>query len=129
MITPTPGGWLVHLGDFDDLVGAGNSDSGDQRLRTAVVTDPALAPTTLPDAVRSGIRARVARKTAALQSRGYAASRYARISPPSRSRQQTRSSRAERRCAAAMEALNAMNPGEGTRTSVEFYEVPVHTLG
>jgi len=19
MITPTPGGWLVHLGDFDDL--------------------------------------------------------------------------------------------------------------
>ncbi len=28
------------------------------------------------------------------------------------------------------EALNAMNPGAaGSRTSVEFYEVPVHTLG
>jgi hypothetical protein len=27
------------------------------------------------------------------------------------------------------EALNAMDPGGGTRTSVEFYEVPVHTLG
>jgi hypothetical protein len=28
------------------------------------------------------------------------------------------------------EALNAMNPsGGGQRTSVEFYEVPVHTLG
>src|SRR5206468_382232 len=28
------------------------------------------------------------------------------------------------------EALNAMNPGTGgQRTSVEFYEVPVHTLG
>ncbi len=28
------------------------------------------------------------------------------------------------------EALNAMNPGmSGGRTSVEFYEVPVHTLG
>ena len=28
------------------------------------------------------------------------------------------------------EALNAMNPGAGgQRTSVEFYEVPVHTLG
>lgn len=28
------------------------------------------------------------------------------------------------------EALNAMNPGGGgTRTLVEFYEVPVHTLG
>jgi hypothetical protein len=28
------------------------------------------------------------------------------------------------------EALNAMNPGgPGSRTSVEFYEVPVHTLG
>jgi hypothetical protein len=28
------------------------------------------------------------------------------------------------------EALNAMSPGPaGTRTSVEFYEVPVHTLG
>ena len=27
-------------------------------------------------------------------------------------------------------ALNAMNPGGGgSRTSVEFYEVPVHTLG
>ncbi len=28
------------------------------------------------------------------------------------------------------EALNAINPGAGgQRTSVEFYEVPVHTLG
>ena len=28
------------------------------------------------------------------------------------------------------EALNAMNPGAaGSRTGVEFYEVPVHTLG
>jgi len=28
------------------------------------------------------------------------------------------------------EALNAMNPGAaGSRTSVQFYEVPVHTLG
>jgi hypothetical protein len=28
------------------------------------------------------------------------------------------------------EALNAMNPGDaGSRTSVEFYEVPVETLG
>jgi len=28
------------------------------------------------------------------------------------------------------EALNAINPGAGgSRTSVEFYEVPVHTLG
>ena len=28
------------------------------------------------------------------------------------------------------EALNAMTPGAGgSRTSVEFYEVPVHTLG
>ena len=28
------------------------------------------------------------------------------------------------------EALNAMNPGDGgQRTSVEFYEVPVHNLG
>jgi hypothetical protein len=28
------------------------------------------------------------------------------------------------------EALNAINPGAGgRRTSVEFYEVPVHTLG
>jgi hypothetical protein len=28
------------------------------------------------------------------------------------------------------EALNAMNPGSsGQRTAVEFYEVPVHTLG
>ena len=28
------------------------------------------------------------------------------------------------------EALNAMNPGSGgQRTGVEFYEVPVHTLG
>jgi hypothetical protein len=28
------------------------------------------------------------------------------------------------------EALNAMNPGaSGGRTAVEFYEVPVHTLG
>jgi hypothetical protein len=28
------------------------------------------------------------------------------------------------------EALNAMDrPGGGSRTSVEFYEVPVHTLG
>ena len=29
------------------------------------------------------------------------------------------------------EALNAMNPGPGggQRTGVEFYEVPVHTLG
>jgi hypothetical protein len=28
------------------------------------------------------------------------------------------------------EALNAMNPGGGgQRTSVEFYEVPVHTIG
>lgn len=27
------------------------------------------------------------------------------------------------------EALRAMRGGGGTRTSVEFYEVPVHTLG
>jgi len=26
------------------------------------------------------------------------------------------------------EALNAMNPGSGERTSVEFYEVPVQTV-
>ena len=28
------------------------------------------------------------------------------------------------------EALNAMNPGDvGSRSSVEFFEVPVHTVG
>jgi hypothetical protein len=26
------------------------------------------------------------------------------------------------------EALNAMSPGSGSRSSVEFFEVPVHTL-